>query len=622
MRLTSKLLAFALLPLLLQCKTPDVAIDDGTGVKSDETYAAGGVLSLPTLTDPAPLVPVVEAALDSRHLGPEDAKAYAEKLAHYLAFLGLTPGSSKTKTVLSRLLGSSTEFLLCDSFEDWSCLEQPPRIKPGSSMRVDKEPGLGEVVQVAAPLRIEAYFTDQWDKPLDRVDWSKMLALRLAEKITTKGKAAVSVAIYGIDKIDGSMKAVYEALLAKARAGVPVRAVFDTLGVNKAVPAGEKLNLTYRRDPGRAGRWAFDAATPTKTNISFLYDGTASLLNALNEGIADDGASKARVEWPDSGIMHNKFLVLDEGGGRRGVWTGTANVADTCMGAERNSNVGIYIDNSEVADAYQAEFEEMFAFREALHTDNKVVNGQGQPGVAIGSFHGKKTPNSKRYFRFADGHELRVHFAPTDDGEHRAILPMLHSARRGDTVRIAMFGAAGIELVRAMQAAAARGVTIRMLLDCATGSQTAGTIRDKAGNLLDANPYLVAEAALGGGVTIRRSTKNMKLNHHKSATLTRADGRTEVIIIGSQNWSASGNDKNDENMVTMRTRDARDGDVPVGVAFNEHFDTRLWPSAAIGEMKPGIPYDQQNKCDGGAPDADDSEGDGDGEGESVVAPPG
>jgi phosphatidylserine/phosphatidylglycerophosphate/cardiolipin synthase-like enzyme len=563
-----------------QCKTPGEVGDYELRATDG---AADGVLSLPTLTNPADYEDLVEAELAGTDVPANKKVAFAKRIAHYLAFLGADQDTASAKNILDRIMDGSTQYILCDSFQDWECLEATPAITPKTKMRRDVEANLGKPVVVGEPLKIESFFTDAWDVEKENIVPNKMLAVRLAEKIKAFGNDGIDVAIYGIDESNGSMKPVFDALMGRIQSGTKIRAVVDTLDFRDEVDNFPQI-FSYKKPSGQKA-WVFDELDEKSTNLNFQYKDTVKLIHALNKGISDDEQARGRVEWPNgSGIMHNKFLVFLDGQDMR-VWTGTANIADTCMGTERNTNVGVFIDNDEVAEEFAREFEEMFTYREISGGD-KLLNAKSGEKIKVGRFHTQKTANTKRYFKFSDGSELRLHFAPTDDGEHRAIIPMLLSAKKGDVIRVAMFGAGGQEFIRAFQYAAAKGADVRIVLDRLTGSQTVGWLRDPAGNLLDKNPY---DATPSGTVTVRRSTWK-KQNHHKSATLTREGGKPEVIIIGSQNWSKQGNDVNDENMITVRKLD---GAPPVAEEFNAHFDARLWKLAAAGELKVGIPYKQQ-----------------------------
>ena len=291
---------------------------------------------------------------------------------------------------------------------------------------------------------------------------------------------------------------------------------------------------------------------------TYQYDGTLSLVKMLNSNINSNNDALAHIEWPTKGIMHNKFMVMQNQTGDKFVWTGTTNVAQTCMGNESNANMAVYIKNNAIADTFLTEFQEMF---NPIRQDRK--------DLLTGAFHNKKRPNTKRYFVFDDGSEVAVHFSPTDDGEHRSIIPTILSAQSGDTLRISMFGGSGIEFVRAIQKAVSNGAHVRIVMDKLTSSGPTMWPKSDVANLLEENPY---KADAKGSVEVRYSGW-MGLNHHKTATLQRKNGRTEFLIIGSQNWSEEGNDTNDENMITVRNKKAT---IQIADQFNKQFDEKMW----------------------------------------------
>ncbi|AZZ37661.1 hypothetical protein CIK05_12930 [Bdellovibrio sp. qaytius] len=307
----------------------------------------------------------------------------------------------------------------------------------------------------------------------------------------------------------------------------------------------------------------------TLSRTSFQYANNLQLLRLVNSPFKTNEEARAHIEYPFTGIMHNKFIVFEKNDGSRSVWSGTTNVARTCMGDESNSNLAILIKNNAIANSFLAEFTEMHQGSNDSASKPKTL--------LTGAFHDKKRPNTFRYFTFTDGTEARVHFSPTDDGEHRVLLPLVYSAKSGDLLRISMFGGGGYEMVRAMQSAVARGVDIRIVFDNLTGAGANSWWKAKDGNLLEENPFAKNPT---GSVEVRKNNWN-GLNHHKTATLSRkqADGsfKTEVIVIGSQNWSQTGNDINDENMVTIRNKTT---ELDVMKAFNKEFDEKMWPSSS------------------------------------------
>mgnify|MGYP000523551266 CR=1 FL=1 len=193
-------------------------------------------------------------------------------------------------------------------------------------------------------------------------------------------------------------------------------------------------------------------------------------------------------------------------------------------------------------------------------------------------------PNTAIYegaddWRYKDGTKLRVHFAPTDDAEHRVILPMLLSAKEGDEIRISMFGGTGYEIVRAMQYAAAKGAKIRIVFDLALGHGPTSWTRDSILNVFMTNPYLGkvgTPPTEAGSIAVKVSTWAGK-NHYKVGTLSRklpgGAMRAEQIILGSQNWSSGGNDQNDENLISIQNLSR---DVEAAKLFNQEFDNHLW----------------------------------------------
>lgn len=611
-----------------------------TGMSLMSSIALAEVPSVELSIDRSEVAKAVANVIRSTRAPETKRVAQSERvqsaLTDYMSFLNLKPGSAEFKETLTRLLNSSTQMILCDSVENWACLEQLPEVPPSTEWRRDTRPDLGAPVHVKEPLQMESYFTKRWaqkkrGQPFD----SPSVASIMGDKIIQDGTSGVYMALYGIDDIDGSMKPVYGAIQTAKKSGREVLGVFDIANetgggsflrdydvrIDGNVATLEKtssLDFSYVPPADQTGwiwgrpfwldemlakgsslefqgapRYVTDTkwllkqpASADPRRINFQYKGTMDLITELNNGIRDNMNSKARIEWPSNKIMHNKFVVLDNNG-QKSVWSGTANVAQTCMGDESNSNMSIYIKNTQVAEAFLTEFREMYEPREEGISD--------APNLITGRFHVTKRPNTKRYFVFADGNELRVHFSPTDDGEHRAIIPMLLSARKGDQIRISMFGAGGHELVRALQFAAAQGADVRVLLDSVTGNNRFGWMKNPVANVFEQNPYAVGsrmKTALP--ISTRISTwLNNGLNHHKTASLTRhlsgGKYRVETLIVGSQNWSASGNDGNDENMVTIRNLKT---DVAGGLEFNQDFDQNLWPlaqditQADLRNMKP------------------------------------
>jgi phosphatidylserine/phosphatidylglycerophosphate/cardiolipin synthase-like enzyme len=539
-------------------------------------------------------------SLHSKNLGKglgqqSQLEPLRDGIEKYLQFLGIEPNSPDGEEIVDRIAISSAQFLVCEDFEDWDCLEEPSSIKPTKPFRVDSLPNLGKKVSLKRDLKLEYFFTEQWNIKNKQRDLSKSLAQTLARKISEPWQA-LSFAMYGIDDKDLSMKSVYDGILSAQKSGVDVRGVFDTEGLYSKVPRPIVFtnlpnisNLTYK---GRSIPNVLELNPDAKDRngkpevgdfMNFYYKETGSLLKTLNSNAKSEIQTLARMEWPPEGaIMHNKFFVFE---GKKGnaVWTGTANISRTCMGDESNANMSIYIEDDDIASVFKTEFQEMYSFQKAPFVRSGFVglddNDRPSAQIRAGAFKENKRPNTKRYFEYADGTELRIHFSPTDDGEHRAILPMIYSARPGDQLRVSMFGSSGIQFVRALQYAAAKGVDVKVLIDSNSGLTAKGSWihKDSPVKLQDENPYEDAS----GSLEVRVSGWSGGMNHHKTASLTRMVANkqiAEVLIVGSQNWSIPGNDVNDENMVTLRNKKFG---LQAAAAFNDHFDNRLWVNARV-----------------------------------------
>lgn len=619
---------------LASCSTP-VGYNSRQIASESSAIAITLRQSLPKLTtDKGELLLALKQAMKNRTKGKTDAEltASSEKIRDYLFFLGLTAkdlkkaestvisnddlspvkkplpiiikkvaenevfdesdtgGEEEDKTpsnlrAILRLFISSTQFLDCASMVDWECLEKSPEIKPTSEFRLERS-DFSSPVRAGEFLDMDVYFTAGWDGSP-----KAGLADRFAEKINSDADKKLFLAMYGIDDIAGSMSSVYKAIIDRANSPqTEVKAVVDVMGVERGggpwifnYPTEEEINQQNIFSISK------NLETPEGMHLTFQYSGTANFLREMNQGIKTQKAARARIEWPFARIMHNKFAVMENKNGEKSVWTGTANISKNCMGVEANANMAIYIRNNLIADAFTEQFNLMFSFDESIKVKSKIVisESETQP-ISVGRFHRAKFPINKRFFTFEDGTKVRVHFAPTDDAEHRVIIPMLLSASSGDEIRISMFGGTGFEIVRAMQYAAARGANVKIAFDRRLGHGLTSWIRDAVLNVNMPNPYIGKTGYTGspGKISYRVSTWTGK-NHYKAGTLSRKlqDGsyRAEQIIVGSQNWSSGGNDYNDENLVSIQNLNQ---DVESAAMFNHEFDTRLWPKSK--EERPKI----------------------------------
>ena len=204
------------------------------------------------------------------------------------------------------------------------------------------------------------------------------------------------------------------------------------------------------------------------------------------------------VQDNSEGLMHNKFAIID----RQSVWTGSMNF--TLNGAYRNDNDLIRITSPEVAAAYLIEFEEMFVERRF---------GAGSPA---------NTPNEFS----VNGTPLEVYFSP-EDGVLARLVALIQEAR--DSITFLAFSFTANELREAMLARARQGVQVRGVFDEGQASGTGSEYQTLLANGLDV--YL---------------DRNPDKLHFKTIII---DER--IVITGSYNFSASAEERNDENVLVI-----------------------------------------------------------------------
>ena len=112
------------------------------------------------------------------------------------------------------------------------------------------------------------------------------------------------------------------------------------------------------------------AAHQRGVSLRIVADDDHGLHDNKNEALRQlQAAGIAIVDDGRSGLMHNKFMILDG----RTVWTGSWNY--TVNGAYRNNNNALVLDSAPAVQAYQAEFDEMFERHEfgARSPDDGIV---------------------------------------------------------------------------------------------------------------------------------------------------------------------------------------------------------------------------------------------------------
>jgi len=202
-------------------------------------------------------------------------------------------------------------------------------------------------------------------------------------------------------------------------------------------------------------------------------------------------------------IMHNKFVVTDN----QAVWTGSWNF--TPNGTYRNNNHGIFINSSELAQNYTAEFEEMF----------------------VDHAFGPKSPANTRNPRIIIGDTLiETCFAPEDECAVQ-LTRLLGQAQQ--SIRFMAFSFTHDDFGQAIRDRAKAGVLVQGVFET-RGSDTEysefGRMKkDKLDVWQDGNPYTL---------------------HHKVFIID-----DETVVLGSYNFSSNADEANDENVLVIHNAD-------------------------------------------------------------------
>ena len=256
--------------------------------------------------------------------------------------------------------------------------------------------------------------------------------------------------------------------------------------------------LINAKNRGVKIRWVFD--TNSKGNTIYLETFKLKKLLPDCKRDIDTTLSKSNNgQKAKDAIMHNKFFIFDN----QKVWTGSANISNTDLPGF-NANSAVLINSASIAKIYKAEFEQMFA----------------------GKFHKLKTPTQQNTTTL--GHsKISVYFSPQDEIITQHILPLINSAKK--YIYIPVFVITHKQLNQALISAKARGVDVKIIVDATS-----------AGSKYSSVKYLREN-----GISAKTENRAGKM-HMKSIIID-----DKYSIIGSMNFTKSGEKYNDENVVII-----------------------------------------------------------------------
>ncbi len=298
--------------------------------------------------------------------------------------------------------------------------------------------------------------------------------------------------------------------------------------------------------------------------VRIVADGsTAQLgLSLLNPNIP----VVERVNTSGTGIMHNKFIVIDpDSAANSWVFTGSTNWTDNNMSNDFN-NIIIFQDQS-IARGYRLEFEEMWGGNGPL------------PGNPNGVFGASKTNNTPlQYVMGPDDIKVESYFSPTDNANGAIIKTMQTTDVNLDYAILAFTRADIADAIIAED-------DLFLVLVRGMMEQTSDP----------ASEFAYLEAA---GQDIR-SHENIQYDlHHKYCIVDHSTLDSDpTVLTGSHNWSSAAQTTNDENTVVVH--DARVANLflqefmatwsLVGVEDDANNDMSVYPNPASYNLWVGVP---------------------------------
>lgn len=224
-----------------------------------------------------------------------------------------------------------------------------------------------------------------------------------------------------------------------------------------------------------------------------IYEHTYLLTKIIPQNISDLASAEVR------NIMHNKFYIFDD----KKVITGSANLSHTDMSGF-NTNSIILINSPEVAKLYKQEFEQLYN----------------------GKFHNAKISFPNKRIKVSNI-ELEIYFSPQDKAITNAVLPLIEKAK--EYIYIPTFVLTEKRVADALINAHKRGVDVKVIIDALSAS----------------NAFTKHELLRQSGISVKTENYAGKM-HSKSLIVD-----DKSTIIGSMNFSNSGEKRNDENLVLI-----------------------------------------------------------------------
>ena len=260
-------------------------------------------------------------------------------------------------------------------------------------------------------------------------------------------------------------------------------------------------------------RWVVDM---TPWNFNF-YGGTKYTLKILPNYKTDYETDKETLErYQQKGfknyngtLIHDKYFIFD----KKVVWTGSTNISSSGTGGY-NTNISAVIKSAKIAELYTLDFEKMFV---------------------QGLFHKNKPVLSQKGILLEDNSVVDVFFSPNSTILEDGILPIINSAKQ--YIYVPIFYLTNQKIYDALYESKTKGVDVRIILD----AHSATTQHSKV------------EEIRKLGIPIKVENLGGKM-HMKSLI-----SDDTYIILGSCNFTNTGINKNDENLIIIKNTELAKG---------------------------------------------------------------
>jgi phosphatidylserine/phosphatidylglycerophosphate/cardiolipin synthase-like enzyme len=226
-----------------------------------------------------------------------------------------------------------------------------------------------------------------------------------------------------------------------------------------------------------------------------IYENTSDMVKIIPLHKSDRESINAQY------IMHDKFYIFDN----KTIITGSANLSHTDMSGF-NSNSIIVINSPEIAKFYENEFEQMYQ----------------------GKFHNEKVQSNENNSFNIGNCDMKIYFSPQDKSLTNSIIPIIKNAKK--YIYLPTFVLTENRIVEELVNAKKRGVEVLVIIDALNAS----------------NKHSKHQILRNNGILVKTENYAGKM-HSKSIIVD-----DEYTIIGSMNFSYSGENKNDENLILIK----------------------------------------------------------------------